>query len=340
LKVYSVIALALAAVASYAQVDPAKTVLVINGDDIKGSEYYRRMEFLPDVGRVLEGGHVAVYPPGFLTIVQLINEHLVLQLAKQKGLIPTDQEIDNTLSETEASDPNFKSSWINSGRTETELRDQVRFQLIQFKLSTEGITVGDQEVADFYHKTSIPGLTTVPRSVKMKLIAVRDDAAMKQVDADLAAGKSFADVARQESADATSANGGELGTVSIDDLPKEVAYAIDHTTQGQVTNWVDVQIGKSSDGNTPLVAHVKYSIESKEQEKHFDYNEALKGRLRRYLMLTKGKVKNDVEAELSALRKSSKINISSPEFAKMYELFMKEFFRETINAGGGGAAGG
>ncbi|HEY3782442.1 MAG TPA: peptidylprolyl isomerase [Fimbriimonadaceae bacterium] len=335
MKVYSVIALALAAVATFAQVDPAKTVLTINGENVNGAEYYRRMEFLPDVGRVLEGGHVAVYPPGFLTIVQLINEHLVLQLAKQKGLIPTDQEIDNTLSETEAADPNFKSSWINSGRTEPELRDQVRFQLIQFKLTTEGITVSDQEVADFYHSSSIPGLTTVPRSVKMSLIAVRDDTGMKKVDSDLAAGKSFSAVAHDESADATSANGGELGTVAIDNLPKEVANAVDHTHQGEVTGWVSVPVGTSSDGTTPLMVHVKYSIESKEAEKHFDFNDALKSRLRRYLMLNKGKIKNDVEVELSALRKTSKIAITSPEFAKMYEQFMKEFFRESVTTSGG-----
>ena len=334
MKVYSVIALALVAAASFAQVDPAKSVLVINGDDIKGAEYYRKMEFLPDVGRVLEGGHVAVYPPGFLTIVQLINERLVLQLAKQKGLIPTDGEIDNTIAETQAADPDFKSSWTNSGRSDAELREQVRFQLIQFKLSTEGITVSDQEVADFYHNTSIAGLTTIPRSVKLKLIAARDEAGEKQADADLAAGKSFSDVARQDSADATASNGGELGTVATDNLPKEVTTALDHTHQGEVTNWIDVQVGKSSDSGTPLVVHVKYFIESKELEKHLDYNEALKSRIRRYLMLNKGTVKNNVEAELSALRKTSKISIASPEFAKMYERFMLEFFHETISAGG------
>src|SRR5690349_10213844 len=121
-RIFSTVALVAFAVGAFAQIDPDKTVVVVNGDQVKGTEYYRRMETLPDVGRVLEGGQVAIYPPGFLTILQLIDERLVLQMAASKGLTPTDAEIDTEMRESIAADPTLKERWINSGHTDDELR--------------------------------------------------------------------------------------------------------------------------------------------------------------------------------------------------------------------------
>ena len=55
-------------------VDPNRVVLVINGEEIKGAEYYRRMEYLPGVGSQM-GASFSDFPPGFLTIQQLINSN-------------------------------------------------------------------------------------------------------------------------------------------------------------------------------------------------------------------------------------------------------------------------
>src|SRR5437868_7442517 len=99
-RIVYIAALAGLAAGAFAQVDPNRSVVSVNGDVVLGNEYYRRMETLPDVGRVLDGGQVAVYPPGFLTIVQLIDERLVLQMAAQKGLSPTDAEIEKEMRES------------------------------------------------------------------------------------------------------------------------------------------------------------------------------------------------------------------------------------------------
>ena len=76
----------------WSQVDPARVVAVINGEEIKGAEYYRRMEYLPGAGKML-GDRFAEFPPGFMAIEQIITERLVYQLAKQKHCLPTDAEI-------------------------------------------------------------------------------------------------------------------------------------------------------------------------------------------------------------------------------------------------------
>src|SRR5471030_1100048 len=70
-------------------VDPGRVVAVVNGDEIKGAEYYRRMEYLEGVGIRL-GNQFAEFPPGFLAIQKIIDERLTFQLAKSKGVYPTD----------------------------------------------------------------------------------------------------------------------------------------------------------------------------------------------------------------------------------------------------------
>ena len=334
MRILTTAALTLTAYCAFAQVDLNKTVAVINGDVIKGDEYYHRMETLPNVGRVLDSGRVLPMSPGMLTILQLVDDHLVIQLAKDKGLMPTDQEIDDAIKESQTADPNFMQNWINSGGTQATLRESLRFPLIEFKLATEGITVSDQEVVDFYHKNQLPNLTIVPRNVQLRLIAVRDQAGEKTVDDNLGSGTKFEEVAKADSQDATSANGGELGTVVTDRLPKPVVDAIDKTPVGSMTPWVDVPLGNGQDGQ-PMVAHVKYLIEDKKPDTPIPYTPELKDRIRRKMMIDRGRAKNNVEQELSDERKKAKIQITNPQFAKEYEDIMKRFFNETVSVSPG-----
>lgn len=313
-RIVAVLGILCAAVAAFAQIDPGRTVVTINGEPIKGEEYYRRMETLPDVGRVLEGGNVAVYPPGFLTILALIDERLVLQLAASKGLTPTDSEVHEAISESVAADPTLKERWINSGHTDEELNYQFKYQVAQFKLETEGVTVTDQEITDWYHHNT----PQVPRKVTLRMIAVTDVADEKVVDQDLASGKSFTDVATARSKDVTQAVGGELGTVETDKLPKEVVTVLDKTKAGEMTDWVDVGTN----------AHVKYLIEGKELAKPLPFDQNMKAWIRKKLMQDKGAVKNNVAKEISDLRKTAKIDIANKEFADMYTSFVRTYFRE------------
>jgi len=335
LRILTAFGLAAAAVTTFAQVDPTRTVLVVNGEQIKANEYYRRMEYLPDVGRVLQTGNVAAYPPGFLTIVQLIDEHLVLQMAQKKGLMPTDQEVQDAIKDTEAGDPKFLENWLNSGQTQDELFGDIRLRIAQFKLQTAGVTVSDQEVANFYHTERIPNLTTTPRKAKLRIIAVQDTAAENSVDADLAAGKSFAEIAKARSDDVSKANGGEM-EVPIDVMPRPVIAAIDSTKIGQRTNWVDV----TDDRGVNVIAHVKYLIEDKSPEKPIPFDENLKKVLRHKMMLDRGNAKNNsLFQDLSEMRKSSSIDIKEKGFATMYEHFLRQYFHETVNASGGKSGG-
>ena len=334
MRIFTAAFLALAASAAFAQIDLNKTVMTINGDKISNEEYYGRMEFLPGVARVLDSGNVVRLSPGMLTIIQLIDDHLLIQLAKDHGVTPTDQEVDDALKDAETANPNFKTEWLNSGRSEGQLREAIRLNVIGFKLQTEGITVSDQEVDNYYHTIKTPGLTYIPRKVQLRLIAVKDQAQEKNVDDNLAAGHKFEDVAKSDSDDVTAQNGGELGTVLTDRLPKEVTDAIDKTKISEVTTWVDESFGNDQAGS-PINYHVKYLIENKTPEEPIPFNDGLKERIRRQMMLDRGKSKNNVQQELEDERKKAHIVISAPQFAQEYHDFMKQYFNEDVNVSGG-----
>ncbi len=330
MRIFAAIGLAITAASAIAQVDPAKVYFTVNGDDVKGAEYYSQMEFMENTGYMAESGQFIPGSPGLLALVDLINQHLYIQLAKQKNLYPTDAEVDALIKEMMVNDPHLVDRWVSMGRPEAALKEQERVLLAQFKLQTEGITVSDQEVSDFYHSKAIPGLTVAPRTVTFRLISVNDADAQKAVDADLAGGKPFEDVAQARSTDITHNSGGKLGPVPTDALPKDVAAALDKTKVGDSSTWIDEKTG---DDPSASVFHVKYLVLEKVPEKPLPFDE-MKEQIRRKMMLDKGRPKNNVEKEMSDLRQSSKIDIKNKEYAASYVIFMKTYYHETIHTGG------
>ncbi len=295
------------------QADPMMT---INGESISKTEYYRRMEYLPGIGKKM-GQDFVVFPPGLWTIEQIVTERLLLQLAKSKGLLPTDTEVDAEIKERSATDPNFTKEWLTSGRTEGELKYQVRFELAQFKVLTEGVNVADQQI-EAYYKDNISNFTT-PRRARLRVIVVSDDATVDAVNKDLAAGKAFADVATDRSVDVSHVKGGEFGVVPVASLSKEVQDAINAIKPGQVTPWI-----KAPNQN------IRFLLEEILPETVAPLDANMKKQLKKQVMMDRGYVKNDLRKEMRDMRLKAKIDITSKPFADTY----KEFIRVYLESGG------
>lgn len=314
------LALGIATIAS-AQVDNAKTVVVINGEEIKGAEYYHRMEFLDGVGKPMGNG-IAQFPPGFLTIETLITERLVLQLAKNKGVSPTEPEIDNELKLRLEDDPKYLEAWLNSGRTQADLRYQVRLQLAQFKISTTGVNVADQEIDDHYKAN--PNMYSTPKKVKLSVIAVTDATVAQKVDAELKT-KSFADVAKAYSEDITKTLGGEMGEIATFALAEPVRIAIEKVKIGQTTEWLSAPDKK-----------VKFLLQNVIPAKKLEMTPRLRRDIRKMLLMNKGRVKNDVAKEMQDLRAKSNIDIKDKSFADAYAKFIDAYRKDISLKGSGG----
>lgn len=311
------------AAVTLAQVDPSRVVATVNGVTIKGAEYYRRMEFLPGVGKNVGTGF-AEFPPGFLTLEQLITEKLIFQLAKSHGVSPTEAEIQAELDYRKSKNKNLLTDWLASGRTEAELLYDVKFDLTQFKLLTEGITVTDQEVDQFY-KTN-KDMYTMPAQVGLRVIVVRTQADVAAVDKELAAGKPFADVAKAHSVDMTAANGGEYGVVPVTGLSEGVRNALQTLAIGKTTEWFSASQDPNSKDEP---AKFKFLLEKVVPEQLQPMDADLRRQTRQRIMMDKGRIKNHLKEELDALRAKAKIEIGEPAFANAYKKFLDGYLKTT-----------
>lgn len=305
--------------AAHAQIDPNRTVVIVNGEEIKGSEYYHRMEYLPRVGRQT-GRSFSEFPPGLLTIDQLVTERLVLQLARKKGVFPTDAEVTAEYQARKLETPNMDELWVSSGRNLDELRAMIVLDVCQFNIETFGITITNQELDDYY--TKHPDEFTVPKKYQLRVIVAKSDADRQSAEAALVAGKPFADVARQYSADVTKANGGEYGAVPETLLSQKVRTVLASTKLGSTSEWI------TSTPQSGDPSFVKFLIEKIEAPTKLELNDRLRRQIRRNLMLQEGRVKNDIKKEMKSFRSEAKVDVKQAEFKDAYDKFIQAYLKE------------
>lgn len=315
---------AFAAVAAplMAQIDPSQVVVTVDGVEVKAAEYYRRMEFLPGVGKQV-GSALVVFPPGFLTLEQLITEKLVFELAKEKGVMPSEAEIQAEYKQELEDNPEALAQWEQTGQPKEGLIEKLKYDYAQFKILTAGVTITDQEVDKFYKDN--PTMFTVPQRYKLRMIAVQTDAAQAAVDADLAAGKSFADAAKDHSEDISKSNGGDIGTSPIEAMPDYFRQPISMTAAGKATGWITIP-----DKN----AKAKFFVESVVPAELKPIDAKLRRAIRKRMMVDQGSVKNNIDKEMAAIRAKAKIEIKNQKFADAYKSFVDNYLKHQSTGGG------
>jgi len=293
-----------------AQIDPARTVMTINGEEVKGGEYYERMEFLPGVG-TMRGENFIEAAPGFLVINRLIEEKLLLQVAKEQGVYPTDVEVAALYKEKADDIKDFEKNYTDAGVSRKYVENQLRLELAQFKLQTKGINLTDMEVEKHYKEN--PSRFTIGKRIKLSVIAV-PEFKKDEVDKALGSGKGFADVAKTLSTDPTAKDGGNLGFIFDLDLSDQIKGALKDVRIGGLTPWIKGE-------QVVLRFHLDDIIP--EQLKPLDAK--MKRDLRRSLMMDKGVAKNDVEALLKDARKKAKIDVKQLQFKSEIQRMLERY---------------
>ncbi|HXH59950.1 MAG TPA: peptidyl-prolyl cis-trans isomerase [Fimbriimonadaceae bacterium] len=306
----AVIALAALAVAAHAQVDPDRVVVKVNGHPILGREYYSRMEIQPGLGSVdTDGRFVQVYP-GYLALRWLIEEELIIQLAKEQGVAPTQKDVDDEYATRLKLHPEQYKAMIQLGFTEADLKRKVLVDLSDFNIVTKGVTVTDFEVEKQY-KDNLARLYTLPKRYQLRMVLVQSEDDKKPVDDAIAAGDKFEDVASKFSIDLTKLNGGKIGTISEGDLIPASRTAIASTKKGQVTPWVE-QNGKFA----------RFQVEDILEPKILPLDDALKREIRDDLMKDRGAAKNNILQLMEDFRKKAVLEFGNFPFADD----IKQFF--------------
>ncbi len=306
------LALAMMSYAGWQVLSWDNVVLTVNGEKVSAREYYRRMEFLPNVGTVI-GGQFVELPPAFLTLEDLINDRLVLQLAKERGVLPTGEMVDSELDLRKKESPEDYAKLAELGVSDEELKSRLLVELAQFNLITEGVNVTDKQIEEHYQVNKV--MYTTPPRVRLRVIVVKNAEDRHKVDEALRT-KPFEAVAREMSTDLSAYSGGELPEVALSQLPQNVYNEVVRTQVGEVTNWIELDS-----------FFAKYRVEEKKEAVVLPLDDKLKREIRRRLMVTIGMNKNDVKSLLDEKRRTAKIEIASPGLQKVWDRFLREYLR-------------
>lgn len=296
----ALLASALVMAGAHAQIDNNRVMVKVNGEEIKASEYYSRMEFLPGVGRFLGEDNFEESPPGVMTLQLLIEERVIMQCARDNNVYPTKEQVDEMHANRVGKNPEYLKKWLAMGLTEEALRYQSLIESCQFNLITKGILVTDQEVEKYYNGNKRE--FTSPRKMKLSVLVVSAENKPK-VDGELTAGKAFAEVVKAYSEDLTKSKGGALGDVEVDQFTEAIQKALENVKIGQSTDWIQ--------GETKWLKFLKEGVTPSVLK---PLDDDLRKFVRRKLMLDKGQVKNDISSMLRETRKKSRIEVVSAPF--------------------------
>jgi foldase protein PrsA len=120
----------------------------------------------------------------------MIREQVLLDMAKEEGVLPTEQQVEERVQREMKNNPANQASHHRSGRlTLDDYRERVRVALAEFNLRTKGVTVTEQEVKKIYDENKRAFYR--PASVRVRTIIVQNPEVRKQIDDDLKRGFNF-----------------------------------------------------------------------------------------------------------------------------------------------------
>lgn len=311
----------------------ADVIAVINGEPITEKEYYSYLEFKPEVRVITANGVASLRTEGvlgFQAMQDLIAQKVTMQLAKDKQMYPTEDEINKELEFRKKLEPNFLTALTARGLTFDMIRQSITMDIIQEKMLTKDVTVTLAD-AEKYVKDN-PKEFIDPARADLSYIKVSDLRTKDAVDRELSSGQSFTTVAlRYSEAPDAKANNGKLsaaGPPTITSLPQDVQKAIANFNGGETTDWIRFVDGWG-----------KFYVHKKTAEKPITMDDTKKEALRRQMAKLKGAQGKDINRQVLTKLKDSKVDVNRTAFQEQWKAAYKRFMAENKLEGLTGSRG-
>jgi len=309
------------------------TLATVNGEKISTKDF---VDFLASKQTVYvnagQGPQLAqaAQPIGFQALQDLINKKVILQLAKDQGVLPTDADVSKELDLRTAQQGDFIQTMTRAGLTLEQIKADLMFDLARERLITKGVIVTPAEV-DSYIKEN-PKAFTEPAKASLLYVAVGNSTKKAQVDKDLSGGASFQTVATRYSEDPQAREtGGQYPISDESQMPPQLQAIVDKTAPLKASDWVSVGQG-----------FVKFYVQSKTPAKPVAITPELKERVRRNLAVQRGQLSTDLGKKQSEKMQAAQITVSQPMLSKMWESYMDSMKKQSAAssppAGGGTGA--
>jgi len=191
-----------------------KVVAAVNGIRITQDQVYARL--------LTAAGQPVVH--------KMVEEELQLQFAAKKGVSPTDAQVEARY-QTSRKDPQFMPALLASGMSLDDYKHNLRVTLAQAAVLTQGVSVSDAEVRDFYKAQSNPRNPRAqfykPDTMTFRVIATANEKAAQAALSQLNANTPFEMVAADFSADPSKTAGGLLSPLQRGRSPLSQAPALE-----------------------------------------------------------------------------------------------------------------
>ncbi len=294
----------------------------INGEPITMKDFHRYLEYKPEVTVVTQTGaqtSAAVADTlAFQGLQDLLRQKLLLQLAKDNGVYPSDQDVLAELEFQKKREPNFLRGLQSRGLSVGEIKDNLRIDLARERLITKGLKVDLKEAEDYIKKN--PKEFVDPATADMQWIVVKDDISKKPVDDALKTGQAFSVVASNLSQSPDAKRTTRFPMRLVDQMPAQIQQIVFSTKEAAVTDWV-----KLSDG------WAKFYLEKFTPEKPIEMTDVRKQFVQRQIAIKRGMQATDIDKQLLDKLKESKIDIKYDDVKERW----KEAFDSLKETGGG-----
>jgi len=204
----------------------------------------------------------------------LINQDLIAQAAKQKGITVSDDDVQKQIDQLKAGfkdEAQFEAALKSAGMTTDSLKSQIQNQLITQKLVeslSSSQTVTDAEIAAYYNANKAQFFQKPAKRAEHILFKPSDKATAEKVLKQIQGGADFGALARKYSIDTASASkGGDLGWPTSAYVP-EFQAALDKLSKGQTSGlvqtpygWHIIRVTDVRPGTQQSLAEVKSQIQ-------------------------------------------------------------------------------
>lgn len=250
----------------------------VNGQTISHDDYMRALERAPvTIGTPAPGQAPQQVPAGRFVLDQLVGNKVVMAEATKAGVAPTEDEVNKRydlqkrLMQVQMPDKNFDTEMKNQGRTEADVKDELRTQLAETNLLVKRLGVTEDQLKKAYdlQKSSL----SFPERAQLRLIVVpAGGQAAKLVQQQIAKKTDFAEIAKQNNLPQYQAIGGLLPqAVPVASLPLQWQSKIKSASDGGVFGPVDAP-GPSAPGQPRMSTWVR--VEKKMPAYQLTYEEA------------------------------------------------------------------
>jgi parvulin-like peptidyl-prolyl isomerase len=292
-----------------------ESVATVNGEAIPMKDYVTYLERKPNVMVVTEQGPQEAQVAGMLglqALRDLVNRKLILQLAKEDNVMPTEAQIKEELDVREKEQGNYVQQLTAQGIDLQTIKDDIQFILARENLQTKGITVPMADVDRFIKEN--PQNFMEPARASLLWIAVSDATKKALVDKDIQSGLDFQTVAVRYSEDPQARQtGGVFPRDIVAQMPAVVQGLVAKTPEAKATQWIQ-------DGQNWL----KFYVQKKTPAKKMDMNETRKRALQRRIAQERGRAANDITERIMKKLAASKIDVSPKQLRDPWEKMLEQ----------------